>query len=264
LRKSLIYWNAFEIPDNYDLGFFAARLAYLRALPQLWMVAVLGLAGLALPARGPLQRLLRWEVLIYMLSVVLFYVNARFRVVMVPLLLCGAAVLAQGLFEALAARSGKRLLWMAIVLAAGVALTHSSVCDDEKGRVEAFAWARYGELLLKDGHLAEAQAVLSKAHAANPRDAYANRGLAELAMRRRDFTRAAAHALEGLRYGVEDPAVYRKIATALNAAGRREQAVDFLIQATLLEPEQPEPLALLRGLGLSEQQILERQSASRP
>lgn len=265
LRKTLLYWNAFELPDNYDFGFFAQQLPYLRFLPQFWMVVTLGLAGLALPARNVSARLLRWEALLYMLSVLLFYVNARFRVVMVPLLLCGTALALSRLLEALEARRAGTVLGILALCGAAFALTQTSVCDPEKARVAAFALARQGETLLEEGRLAEAHAVLEKARALNPNDAYAHRGLGELALRRRDFRRAAFHLLESLRLGDEDPGLYRKVASTLIAADQRQQAVDFLIRATLLEPEKTEPHTLLRGLGYSEAQIRELQSlAPRP
>ena len=231
-----------EIPDNYDYGFFAARLPLLRYLFQFPFVAAFGLAGLALRARERSVRLLRWEVLVSMVSVVLFYVNARFRVVLVPLLLMGCALSFKALIQG---------VWLRplVVALAVFALTHSPICDSERGRVTAFSWSRYGDFLLDQERFADAGQAFVKAYSYNANDAYANRGLGVVALQRHDYLAAAFHSMEALRLGAEDPELYQRIVTALIARGRRDEALDFLRQAIRVEPDKPQPRELLKALG---------------
>jgi 4-amino-4-deoxy-L-arabinose transferase-like glycosyltransferase len=247
LRKTLLFWNAFEIPDNYDYNFFRDRIPLLGLLLQFPFVAAFGLAGLALPAPSREVRLLRWEVLLYMLSVILFYVNDRFRVVFVPLLIVGCALA----FRALLRRS----FLLPLALAAGFfALTQTSVCDAERARVTAFSWSRYGDHLLEQRRTGEAQEAFARAYAVHKDDPYAARGLGVVAMETHDFGAAAFYSMEALRLGAEDPELYQRIVTALIASGQRDKALEFLRLAIRVEPDKPQPRELLRALGESVEQ----------
>lgn len=252
LKKALIYWNAFEIPDNYDYSFYAEQLPWLRYALQFSFVATLGLAGLLVTVGTRSMRLLRWETGMYMLSTILFYVNARFRVVMVPLLLVGSAVSLGQIHASARGKDWRRLLLMLLLVGACYGLTQTSVCDGERGRVEASSWAWYGKHLLAERQFAKAQQAFSRAVAANPNDAYAHHGLGELAALAKDYPTAAYQFVEALRLGAEDSEIYRKITSAYLAAGDRQAALNFLEQATRLEPEKEQPRELLRLLGAQE------------
>jgi Flp pilus assembly protein TadD len=199
-----------------------------------------------------------------MASVVLFYVNARFRVILMPVLIASGALLYAYVLQALHERRPRALAAAAALAAAFWALTQTSVCDAERARVSAFSWARYGEHLLAHGRWAEARQALLKAASYSDRDRYAHHGLGELAMHEKDYPRAAYHYLQSLKLGVDDPQIHRKLVTALIAAGDRQGAVDFLRDALRAEPEQQAPRELLRGLGYTDRQIQQMQADEQP
>jgi tetratricopeptide (TPR) repeat protein len=257
LRKALIFWNAFEVPDNYAFSGFVLFLPHLGLMAGFPLAAALGLAGLALPARTPLVRLVRWEVLAYFLSVVLFYVNSRFRVMLVPLLLAGSAPLVAALLEAARQRRASGLLVPAALASVFFALTQSGVCDAETARVDARSWARYGEQLLERGRLAEADRALRRAYALHPADAYANLRLGDLALRTRRPAQAARFYAEARRLGAEDGALLRKSVTALSAAGQRQAAIELLRQALGSQADAAEARKLLRSLGAMDEEARE-------
>jgi tetratricopeptide (TPR) repeat protein len=100
LRKVVLFWGGAEISNNKDIYFFSRKSSLLGLL--LWpgvifcpfgIVAPLALAGMVLSwRRGEGKRmLLVLFVFSYMVSVVLFFVTARFRLVVIPLLLPFAA-----------------------------------------------------------------------------------------------------------------------------------------------------------------------------
>ena len=95
-RKLRSFWGAYEIPDSLDYYLYRTTAPVLRLpLPGFGLLAPLGLTGaiLALGRRG-WPRLLLWFTGFYSLSVVMFFVFSRFRMVVVPALfaLAGFAV----------------------------------------------------------------------------------------------------------------------------------------------------------------------------
>ncbi len=127
--KTRWFWNARELPRNTDLYAHAAYSSWLRLL--VWrigpfafpwgVVAPLALLGLLVAARrrDAGLGLMAGFVLLYSASVILFFVCARYRVVLVPLLIVLAAAGLQWLWQQRRARlplAGG----LAVVLAAAV------------------------------------------------------------------------------------------------------------------------------------------------
>jgi 4-amino-4-deoxy-L-arabinose transferase-like glycosyltransferase len=86
-RKTVLYFNNFEVPDSHDLYFFA-RYSWILRLPLLsfGLVFALGLAAMILLARG----LGRLSMVIFYFgyagSVILFFVFSRYRIPALPAL----------------------------------------------------------------------------------------------------------------------------------------------------------------------------------
>lgn len=93
-KKMLLFWQAYEIPNNVSIYFFRRWAPLLGILPVgFWLVGPLGLAGIVLSwrcAQAPVA-LVRTFVLVYFGSVVVFFVCGRYRMpVTLPLTMFGA------------------------------------------------------------------------------------------------------------------------------------------------------------------------------
>ncbi len=87
LRKLFFAWNAAEISDNEDLDGLGRRLRWLGHLPVgTWLLAPLGLAGLILVPRKRPTALGQAYVLSHVVSLLPFFVVARFRLPWMPVL----------------------------------------------------------------------------------------------------------------------------------------------------------------------------------
>ena len=88
LKKLILWWNAYEIPNNRDLYLARGRSPLLR-LPWLAfaLVGPLGLAGAALALRRRASAPLLVFIAAYTLSILPFFVCSRFRLPIVPVLL---------------------------------------------------------------------------------------------------------------------------------------------------------------------------------
>lgn len=220
-RKWALVWNARELPDTEGIDAYAAVSPLLRVLYVLFgfgLLAPLALAGIA-AMRADWRRLwvLHASLLLLAGSVALFYVFARYRYSLVPVLMLFAAAGVVAAVDALSARKPKRLLELAGVAAltavfvhwplvgtADLALTHYSVGSEllERGRArEALpeleravatspdfvpARVRLADALRETGDPARALALYDLAIARAPdfADAHVGRGLALLALGR--------------------------------------------------------------------------------
>lgn len=100
LRALLLFWDQGEIPNNVTYENEGRASALLRApiLLDFSVLGTVGLAGLLLTwrRRAPTRIFLGATIAAYCLSTVVFYILARFRLPVVPLLaVCGGALLSQ-------------------------------------------------------------------------------------------------------------------------------------------------------------------------
>ena len=95
-RKLLLFWHRQEIPNNVNIEIHGKGCPMLKLLLPFWLFAIPALAALlsCWNYRSPRQLLLFLLVLVYCGATVLFYILARFRIGIVPLLcvLAGAFV----------------------------------------------------------------------------------------------------------------------------------------------------------------------------
>jgi Tfp pilus assembly protein PilF len=98
-KKFALFWNGNELSNNRDLYFFARSAPLLKLL--IWrfviyfpfgLIAPLALVGIILSHKNSKEvLLLEIFLVVYMLSVVLFFVTARYRVPVIPVLILFSA-----------------------------------------------------------------------------------------------------------------------------------------------------------------------------
>jgi 4-amino-4-deoxy-L-arabinose transferase-like glycosyltransferase len=127
LLKLRLFWSKWEIANNKNLYFWTPLFApMVNWLPlSFGVVGPLGIVGLALCWRRRLELFPLWGfVLVYMVSIVMFFCTARYRLPVVPVLILLAT---WAVFEAVRAIRGRR--WVAlglggVVLVPAVLLVH--------------------------------------------------------------------------------------------------------------------------------------------
>ncbi|HEY6001049.1 MAG TPA: glycosyltransferase family 39 protein [bacterium] len=128
LWKLRLFWTAFELGNNQAEQFLALRFGpVLRWLPLgFGVVAPLGLLGLAFALRGGLRLApLPAYLLVSTLVVVLFFVNARYRIPVVPVLMVLAALACREVAGAVRARRWKQVAAAAALLVPAFALVNA-------------------------------------------------------------------------------------------------------------------------------------------
>ncbi len=122
VRKFVLFWDSFELANNKDIYFFGGMSPVFRWLSWLGfgVVAPLAVLGAFVTVRrNGAAMLILLFVLSYMSGVLLFFVNSRFRLPIVPALILFASAGALKLIELAWKRRGGELV-VALVALAGV------------------------------------------------------------------------------------------------------------------------------------------------
>ena len=236
LRKTYLFWHGEEIGRNQDL-YYARNFSPLLAL-LLWKetiafpfgaLAPLALLGMGLVCCNRGQRraeiyLLLLYIVVYALSVILFFPTARYRLPVVPPLLLFAAYAVGALYRFGRLRAGVQLAWTGGVLAALCV-----ACNFRVGPMnmagDAETLHRLGFVYQQKGLHANAIAAYEQALALDPEIREARFNLGTLYARRGRYGRAiAAYQDFVVRYPGHPEARYG-LGNALLHASRYSEAI---------------------------------------
>lgn len=166
--KAALFLGGREYPDNYDFNFVRSLTYVLKtAFAGYGLVMVFALFGIFLSrSRAPAFGLMYVYAAAFALSVIVFYINARYRFPIAPVLIVFAAyAIAEGWKKILA--GGPVKIALAAAIAAGLFL---SVTDAFRDKTEDFAisWFGIGNTFENQGRLDEATLYYEKALALLP------------------------------------------------------------------------------------------------
>jgi tetratricopeptide (TPR) repeat protein len=237
-RKWALVWNASELPDTEGIDAYAERSPLLRVLQLVFgfgLLAPLALAGVVATRRDWRRLWVLWcAALLLAASVALFYVFARYRFTLVPVLMlfAGAGVIAGA--DALRARRTRRVAELALAAAAAAVLVYWPLAGTADSALTHFS---VGSALLEQGRAREALPELERAVAARPDFPQARLRLADALRETGDPARALAlcDAVIAVDPGLADAHVSRGL--ALGALGRTDDAIVALETALALDPE---------------------------
>ncbi|MCH8902421.1 MAG: glycosyltransferase family 39 protein [Bacteroidetes bacterium] len=139
LKKSVLFFNGFEFPRNFDLAFFA-RYSFITKLPvfKLHTILPLALAGLGLILiRFRKEQNLREKLLVigilfsYALSIIIFFISARYRLPIIPILVMFSSFILVYLWDKFQEKKIKKLIMMIGIVAALAVLTNIKYFQDD-------------------------------------------------------------------------------------------------------------------------------------
>ncbi len=203
LRKLSFAMTSYELPqlENY---YFQSRYSRLLSfpLPGFAIIAPLGLIGLGLSFRRRRSRLLTLFFGVYVLSVVAFFVLARYRLPAVPALAIGASYALVESYGWLRDREWKRLVVPGLVLLALLFVVNANFYGIDRERGFAQPHYRLGII-------------------------YGDRGLSE---------RAIEEYRTSIAIDPSYPKSYLNLGALLSEAGENEQAIEAFRTAIRLDP----------------------------
>jgi len=198
-RKLALAYNAVEIADTESQEVYAEWSSLLRALAPLSFGVIVCLAAFGICMTAPSWRglwFLHGIVLTYTLSIVLFFVFARYRFPLVPVLV----LLGAGGLAAWPVKSARRMRgWAFVSVAVAAIVTFVSIENTRADRVANYV--NIGNALLADrGTWDEAAAFYGRALNESPRSPAAHFGMGTLLTQKRQPKEALGHyqtAVEG-------------------------------------------------------------------
>jgi tetratricopeptide (TPR) repeat protein len=279
-RKLLLFWNAIEIPQIEDPALYHDLIPLLRLpLVRFGWVAPLALLGIGLAIAGSERR--RWALVLlfiaaFTLSIVVFFVTARDRVPIVPVVILLAAFAGEALVAR--ARAVKRswigLAWPVAALIGFAVLVHWPIARFDRsaayvslgialadeGRhdeaIDAFEHARdlapgdpvaqmnLGTALLKANRLAEAADAFRAGTERFPRTASLWHGLGECEARLEHAAEAATAFRAAAALEPRDPYLWLRLGGAEFAAGHIDSARAAFARGLAVDPQNAQIRAL--------------------
>lgn len=244
VRKLAMVWNRYEVSDVESLSVYLAHSRLLSTPALFWHFGVLvpmAAAGIWL-LRKRLTELWVFPVLALSLSfsVAAFFVLARYRFAIVPMLIPFAAYAVVRLPNLLRTMTSHR--WGA---AGGIALfvalvagTNFAIHDER--RLDALAWANLGAVYGQQGDLERAEQFLQRALADHPESAETHVNLGLVMMGRGRHLDAAEQFRKALalKPGLADAELL--LALSLEQMGRFGEALRHFERAAALDPTNPD------------------------
>ena len=241
-RKAALTFNAAEIADTETLDVYAEWSSLLRALRPFDFGVLLGLAALGTVLTASSWRrlwLLYAIAATYAASVVLFYVFARYRFPIAPVLMILAAA---GMVQAARLAAGRQVRRLAPALAAAagaVVLAHLPLENARASR--AMHYADIGAAMAKDPNRAsQAMEFYQRALSEAPENPAAQFGVGTLLARMGRPSDAIAHYESTVQAWPEYNEAHYNLGLALAAVGRQQESAEQLQESVRLRPDDVE------------------------
>ncbi|HEX7400880.1 MAG TPA: tetratricopeptide repeat protein [candidate division Zixibacteria bacterium] len=265
IKKLYLFWNRFEISNNQDIYFFRRYSSLIRITPLgFWLIAPLGLVGMLLSlvsvgnSKGnkighalnsksniALPRL-SWDRLLpilfifsYMITVVIFFVTARFRIPVIPFLIIFSGFALFWVFKKIVKRDISAVGLFLFLLFPLLVLSNSNAYH-LKATNFSQAYFSLGNLYLKQGKLDLALAEYDSTLMTNPRmsRAHLNRGI--VFFEKGEYGKAEGEYLTELRLYPDEDKAYNNLSALYRQEGQYAKAAEMAQKALQIRSYYPE------------------------
>jgi tetratricopeptide (TPR) repeat protein len=246
--KILLVWNCYEIADAESITIYRRQSPVLNALSTLWNfggLVPLAVLGIAITWNDR-SRLWAFYALIgtMTLAVAAFYVLARYRYPLVPLLIPFAAA---GSVELWRRRARLHTAIRPLSLAIVIAMMVNWPIQDEK-RLDALAEMNAGVALAQAGEVENAALYFSRAVAGHPTSAETNYNLALALAVQGKYSEAIPYYEQAIQNQFDLVGVHFNLAAAYEQTGKPELALKHFEIALQQDPYDKEAQAAINRL----------------
>jgi len=240
-KKVVLLFSNAEIANNQDIRFFwnsYTSITKFLFLP-FGIVAPFGLLGLILARRGDATaKLMLWVMLFYALSVIIFFVPARFRLPFLPLLFVGFGAFVELMYHRLQERQPRRIAAVAIPAVLLLVLSFAPWYKTQPA-TDAQSLFQLGNAALREQRLDEAGNYFRQTLLAHPDYENAHLNLGVVMLRKGLLEQAEEEFHAELAAYPQSGKAYANLSTVRELQDRWREAEDFARQALQLEPNNP-------------------------
>ncbi len=240
-KKAVLLLTNTEVANNQNIRHFHDQYAPLaRWLPlSFGIVAPLGLIGLLLAARdNRVARLLLWLMVVYAISVIIFFVPARFRLPLVPLLFIGFGVFLWKLVRSLARRKIHSFVIPAIAAGLFMVVAFGNWYPTQPA-TDVQAIFQLGNAALRKGNLTEAEEYFQQVLSLDPNYRAVHLNLGVVHLRRGHPASAQREFEEELKVNPNSDRAYANLSSVYALQGRRIEAARAGEKALEINPNNP-------------------------
>jgi tetratricopeptide (TPR) repeat protein len=244
-RKSFLLLNAAEMPDTDAIEVYINSSHLLKILYQVFhfgVLAPLALLGIAVSWKMRDRMLILYLLLLGMVpAIVLFCVFARYRFVLIPLLLLFGAVFLSAMIDWAKEEGYKNILLYGIALLLVSVPINWPTLRKSQNDNQALGYYNIAVTLVKTGNFHKADFNFQKALQLKPRSALYHVLYSFFLVDQRRYTEAVSHMLTGLSLNPAPPV--KKQCNELAAIMLRRQEIDAALSCYTallqLEPDNP-------------------------
>lgn len=256
VKKLYVFWNKFEISNNQDIYFFRRYSSLIRILPLgFWLIGPLGLVGMILSLltvrrseksdSSQIEKRKKKIVLpilfvfSYMITVVMFFVTARFKLPVIPFLIIFSGFALVWLVERILKKDFSFVVLFSIFLLPFSILVNSNAYHLG---VRDFSQAYFslGNVYLQKGNLDQALAEYDSALARNPNAnrAHLNRGM--VFFKKGEYDKAEGEFLAELKLNPDEDKAYNNLSAIYREKGLYDKAEEMAEKALQIRSYYPE------------------------
>ncbi len=237
-QKLLLFWSAKEIPLNIDYQ-HSKQLVPLMRLPlfSFGIVGPMAILGILFLYKARDSKML---IILYPLSVMLslmfFFVSARYRMPAIPFIIILSAS-AIDKIQDMVRRSSWRALVYSLAGALGLfIILNSNLALQRQGQFDGSFFNNLGATYFEMNLPAEAEAAYRKAITVDPNYALAHFNLGILLSRQSKFSAAAYEFRQTLRTDPNNARAHHCLGLALVEMGQYRRAIESLTRAVAIDP----------------------------
>ncbi|MDH4223550.1 MAG: tetratricopeptide repeat protein [candidate division Zixibacteria bacterium] len=237
IKKLYFFWNSFEPSNNQDISFFRRYSILTRILPlSFWLISPLSLLGMALCLKNWKKLFLPLcFVFSYSLSVILFFINSRFRLPVLPFLLVFSAYALFRIFEYIQKSQFKKIALSLALFILFFFLANSNLYNLDKKNY-AQAYYALGNLHLKKGEISKAEENYRLALENNPLAKRAHLNLGIIYFNQGNYPQAEKEFLEELKTYAQEEKAYNNLSALYRLQGEYSKAVEQAKNALEVKP----------------------------
>jgi tetratricopeptide (TPR) repeat protein len=256
VKKLYVFWNKSEISNNQDIYFFRRYSSLIRILPLgFWLIGPLGLVGMILSLltvrrseKSDFSQIEKRKkkivlpilfVFSYMITVVMFFVTARFRLPVIPFLIIFSGFALVWLVERILKKDFSFVVLFFIFLLPFSILVNSNAYHLGVGNFSQ-AYFSLGNVYLQKGNLDQALVEYDSALTLNPNvnRAHLNRGI--VFFRKGEYDKAEGEFLAELKQNPDEDKAYNNLSAIYREKGLYDQAEEMAKKALQLRSYYPE------------------------